>query len=119
MLTDDPTDARLGRGPGGVGMNEAYLVLPDEERVSEKFVRPVRLSYVHWYMLDGSPLPRVVTSLQGIIGGCGAVTTMSLQIAETYARDPGFYGATYCTGCQTHLPVREFTWDGTDEPVGS
>lgn len=53
-------------------------------------------------------------------GGCRTVTTMALPLAETYARQPGFYGATYCAGCGRHLKVGrdgEFTWmneDGTD-----
>ena len=51
--------------------------------------------------------------------GCGTVTTMGKAIAETYAREPGFYGATYCVHCQMHLPVEEFIWEGTDEIVGS
>jgi hypothetical protein len=44
---------------------------------------------------------------------------MAQGIAETYARDPGFYGFTYCVGCGQHLPVAEFLWDGTNEKVGS
>lgn len=55
-------------------------------------------------------------------GGCGATTTMAGPIAETYARQPNFYGATYCVHCQRHLPVGdqgEFVWDGTDERVGT
>ena len=40
---------------------------------------------------------------------------MSLPLAETYARDPKFYGATYCIECCMHLPVSEFVWDGTEE----
>jgi len=54
--------------------------------------------------------------------GCGVTTTMGVSIAETYARDPHFYGSTYCCGCATHLPVGEageFVWEGTDERVGS
>tara|TARA_R110000772_G_scaffold17946_3_gene50041 strand:+ start:177007 stop:177459 length:453 start_codon:yes stop_codon:yes gene_type:complete len=51
--------------------------------------------------------------------GCGATTTMGLSIAETYARDPNFYGSTFCMGCGTHLPVREFNWYGTNETLGS
>lgn len=43
-------------------------------------------------------------------GGCGAVTTISLPIAEVYARDPKFYGSTYCCGCHMHRPVSEFVW---------
>lgn len=56
------------------------------------------------------------------IGGCGTVTTMSDALAETYARDPSFYGATFCSGCRKHLPVGEdgeFVWDGTTEKVGT
>jgi hypothetical protein len=97
-VTDDRTDPRLGRGvdaePGG--MHEVYLVLSDEER-AKGFVRPVRRSYVH------------LTSR----GGCGVVTRMGDALAETYARDPGFYGATYCVGCRMHRPVGpdgEFAW---------
>jgi len=51
--------------------------------------------------------------------GCGTLTTMGQTLAETYARDPKFYGATYCCGCQKHLAVDEFVWDGTQERVGS
>lgn len=51
--------------------------------------------------------------------GCGTVTTMALQIAETYARNPNFYSATFCCGCGTHPRVDEFVWEGTDERLGS
>ena len=54
--------------------------------------------------------------------GCGTVTKMSIALAETYAREPGFYGSTYCVGCEMHRPVGrdgEFVWEGTDERVGT
>jgi hypothetical protein len=95
-LTTDPNDPGLGRGineGGGEGMNETYLVLSDEERANG-FVRPVRRTYVHEV--------------------CGAATTMGQAIAETYARNPTFYGATFCVRCNTHRPVGaagEFVWD--------
>jgi len=54
-------------------------------------VRPVRATYVHTV--------------------CGVATTMSRPLAETYAREPAFYGATYCVGCHRHLPVTEFQWE--------
>lgn len=60
--------------------------------------------------------------LDKIDRGCGAVTTMSRPLAETYARDPNFYGSTFCVRCRTHYPVGasgEFVWDGTDERVGT
>lgn len=53
------------------------------------------------------------------LGGCGTVTTIAQSIAETYARQPGYYGSTFCCHCNTHLPVDEFVWDGTSERVGS
>lgn len=96
--TTDRNDPRLGYGSNDepVPQNEAYLVLSAEER-AQGFIRPVRRSYVH------------VT--------CGTETTMSQAIAETYARQPSFYGATYCVGCSMHRPVgenSEFVWnDGT------
>lgn len=52
-------------------------------------------------------------------GGCGVLTKMNHVISETYARNPKFYGATYCMGCMKHLDVNEFVWDGTQEKVGS
>lgn len=53
------------------------------------------------------------------VGGCGTKTTMGRSISETYARNPSFYGATFCCGCGTHRPLTEFVWDGTDIVVGS
>lgn len=103
-LTDDPNDPRLHRGVDEepVGQHDTYLVLSDEER-AKGFVRPLRLAYVHTH----GERP------------CGALTTMATPIAETYAANPKFYGATFCSRCLKHLPVEEFTWDGTDERVGS
>lgn len=53
------------------------------------------------------------------VGGCGTVTTMGRSLSETYARDPKFYGSTFCVGCNVHLPVAEFTWVADGERVGS
>ncbi len=57
--------------------------------------------------------------LDKIGNGCGAVTTMNQTIAETYAREPNFYGTTFCAGCTEQFPVDHFTWDESDERVGS
>jgi hypothetical protein len=100
-VTDDPNDPDVKRGPADetpTPQSDAYLVLSDLDR-AKGFIRPVRLSYKHT--------------------GCGTVTKMSQPIAETYARDPKFYGATYCVSCKMHRPVSEFTWDGTDVIVGT
>lgn len=51
--------------------------------------------------------------------GCGQATTMSQEIAETYARNPKFYGGTFCVGCGKHLPLREFRWGDDGTVVGS
>lgn len=51
--------------------------------------------------------------------GCGTITTMGRALSETYATNPKFYGATFCCHCNTHLPVEEFMWCGTNEKVGS
>ena len=60
--------------------------------------------------------------LDGVGKGCGTVTTMGLELSETYARKPSFYGSTYCCRCQMHRLVGEdgeFIWDGTDIRVGT
>lgn len=121
-ITEDPSDPRVVRGGPDdtpVPQHDTYLVLSEAERANG-FVRPLRLAYVHRFWTDGptDPLPTVLTSLDGI-GGCGALTTMGLALCETYARDPGFYGVTYCVGCSMHRPVAEFRWDEDGEVVGS
>lgn len=82
------------------GQHEAYWVLTEEER-SKGFVRPVRDRYIH--------------------EACGEITVMGPAIAETYAREPGYYSRTMCVHCRGHYPVGpngEFIWpDG--ERVGT
>lgn len=60
--------------------------------------------------------------LDKINRGCGAVTRMNRVLSETYARQPNFYGATFCVGCGTHFPVGadgEFVWVDDYERVGT
>lgn len=60
--------------------------------------------------------------LDAVGKGCGTKTSMPRPIAETYAANPGYYGSTFCCGCNKYLPVGargEFVWDGTDERVGT
>jgi len=99
-LTTDPKDPRLTHGSDTepVEQAEVYLVLSEEER-QKGFVRPVRYSYTH--------------------STCGSSTLMGMELAETYARNPRFYGSTYCVACRMHRPVGEFTWDKDGEVVGS
>lgn len=99
-LTTDPSDPRLGHGidESPVPQQQVYLVLSEAER-KKGFVRPYRDRYVH--------------------KTCGVETIMGQELSETYARDPKFYGATYCVRCQMHRPVSEFTWSADGEVVGS
>ena len=101
------------------GQQKGYVVLTAEER-AKGFVRPVRRTYTH------AGRETEVVGADGVtpvgkprLGGCGTDTTMGLAIAETYARDPGFYSGTFCCACRKHLPLNEFVWKGTNEQVGS
>ena len=98
--TTDPNDPALGRGVDTevTQQHKKYLVLSEEER-AKGFIRPLRRSYIHTK--------------------CGVETKMGLALCETYARQPSFYGATYCVGCSKHLPVAEFTWSEDGQVVGS
>lgn len=94
-VVDDPNDPRLTHGVDSAPTDQAevYLVLNDIERASG-FVRPVQHTYIHLT--------------------CESSTRMSTALAETYARQPSFYGATYCAHCRMHLPVGEhgeFVWE--------
>jgi len=93
-LTEDRNDAGLSEIKEN-GQQESYLILSEEEK-AKGFIRPVRESYIH--------------------KKCGGLTTMHLNIAETYARDPFFYGGTFCSICGTHFDLvkdgeRQFTWE--------
>lgn len=59
------------------------------------------------------------SQLAAVGNGCGGVTSMGLALSETYARDPKFYGATYCAHCRMHRPVEEFVWEPDGSIVGS
>ena len=83
------------------GLQQDYVVLSAEER-AKGFVRPYRNEYKHLT--------------------CGQITTMGRALSETYARQPDFYGGTFCAHCRSHFPVGpegEFVWVGTDEKVGT
>ena len=99
-LTTDRNDPDLTRGVDETPRPQAakYLVLSDEE-LAKGFVRPYRDEYRHTT--------------------CGTVTTMGYQLSATYARQPKFYGATYCVHCQMHKPVSEFVWTKDGKVVGS
>ena len=91
-----PTDEKRADG-----QYADHWVMSAEER-GRGFIRPVRTKYIH--------------------NKCGTVTKMPLAIAETYARDPRYYGSTFCCGCGNYFPVGEngeFVWDDmSGEKVG-
>lgn len=137
-----PTDARL---PDGQHVD--HWMLSEEER-AKGFVRPVRRTYRHVgvrpthalrdltfeearrhagrdyvkyeeYPESESPrLGRYWTRAQ-LDSGCGTETTMPLPLAETIARDPSFYGATFCAGGCGYRAVEEFVWTDDETRVGS
>lgn len=131
------------------GQHAQYWVLSEAER-AKGFVRPVRRSYRHVgppgpqyplrdltaeecerqapeyvkfeeYPESERPLVgRFWTRAQLDGPRCSRVTTMGQSLAETYARDPKFYGATFCAHCGAHFPVADFVWDdGSGQRVGS
>lgn len=132
------------------GMQEKYLVLSDEER-AKGFVRPVRTSYKHVGCRPGGKMRELTAEERErykdfgyamyeeygpekdpVVGkfwtekelrsGCGAITTMGQALAETYARNPAFYGGTFCRQCGEHFPVGtngEFVWTDDGSKVGT
>lgn len=147
-LVEKPKGEPFDNGPKKPdGQYYSYAVLPESER-AKGFVRPVRKSYRHVGVRPQYPIrdlteeeieryasyeyvayeayPENPTSALGrfwtteqLHSGCGQVTTMADAIAETFARDPQYYGAGFCCTCGRHFPNEQFVWDGTNEKVGS
>jgi C-terminal processing protease CtpA/Prc len=97
----------------------------------EKFKQYNYYAYMEYSNPIGSVIGRYLSKKQyesinkvfkGFYGGCGIETKMSQELAETYARQPDFYGlTTFCVGCGKHLSVEEFVWSegNQDKVVGS
>jgi hypothetical protein len=99
-LTTERHDGCLHEIDPVTNMQRCYLIAPEGER--KNLVRPVCLSYVH--------------------RTCGTVTTMARELAETYAANPSFYGATFCAGCRAHFRVGaigRFVWTSDGTLVGT
>lgn len=137
---------------GPNGQHGAYFILTEAER-AKGFVRPVRDAYIHVgkrpkyplrdltadeherfkpygyvkyeaYPESELPVAGAFWTAKDLAGGCGATTTMSRALAETWARDVTYYGSTFCCRCRAHFPVAEFIWElnarqETREIVGS
>lgn len=150
-LSGRPITGETTKIEPSTGMQKDYVVLTAEER-AKGFVRPVRRSYIHTGIRPKHPIRMLTdeekehykeygfiayeeypqnpgSSLTGrywtraqLESGCGKVTTMGQELAETYARDPHFYGGTFCAHCRTHFPVGEsgeFVWEEGGERVGT
>lgn len=144
-VTDNPQHPDLGHGVDEKPrpQNNTYLVLNEGG-----YVRPLRYAYQHvgrpapqYSLYDLTPEQREVMGGEYVKfepyplellprtgrfwtqaeldGGCGATTILIPKIAETYARNPQFYGSTYCMGCHMHRPLIEFIWTADGERVGS
>jgi hypothetical protein len=101
-----------------VGINPKYPLrdLTDEEE--ERYAEYGYVKYEEYPKSESSVVGRFWTQSDLNNLGCGVLTSMSNDLAETYARDPKFYGKTFCICCGGHFPVEEFEWlDG--EIVGS
>lgn len=94
----EPVDKVRAEQTEKTGQHKSYIVLCAEER-AKGFVRPYRDEYRH--------------------EKCGTTTMMGRALSETYARNPHFYGATFCVKCNAHYPVAEFVWTADGVEVGS
>lgn len=114
----EPVDKVRAEQTEETGQHKGYIVLCPEER-AKGFVRPYRDSYKHVGRLEPIVGPKLTLASEHRVGGCNTVTTMGRALSETYARDPKFYGATFCVNCNRHLPVSEFVWTADGQQVGS
>lgn len=129
------------------GQHERHPGL-DGAGMQKPIVRPFRTSYKHVGPLGptrvlrdlnaeerelyGSEFAKFEVYLEGESGrfwtqaeldkvgkGCDVITRMPAHCAETYARDPKFYGSTFCSGCGAYFSVSEFVWLDDGSRVGS
>lgn len=114
----EPVEKVRAEQTDATGQHKGYVVLCPDER-AKGFVRPYRDAYKH---VGASR--RMVNDMNEEfdgprLSGCGSVTTMGIALSETYARDPSFYGSTFCVRCNRHFPVVEFIWTADGQAVGS
>ena len=83
------------------GQFKDHWVICEEDR-KKGHIRPVREVYIH--------------------EKCGTETRMPLACAETYAKNPNYYGSTFCCACKDYFPVGangEFIWTDDKTKVGT
>lgn len=116
--TGAPVEQVRAEQTNETGQHKGYIVLCEDER-KKGFVRPYRDAYKHVGRVEQLVNDAGENTHAPRIGGCGTVTTMGRALSETYARDPNFYSATFCVGCNRHLPLAEFAWTADGAQVGS
>lgn len=126
-LTTDLNDPEISRGPVIRPVRQKYKHVGERPRfplrdlTAEEAELYKNEGFVKFEVYPESEAPatgRFWTDKQ-LRSGCGSLTTMGIALAETYARQPTFYGATYCCGCQMHRPVSEFAWEPDGSVVGT
>ncbi len=82
------------------GQQQEYATLPPEARSTQSLEDEPQV-YIH--------------------ETCGVGTCMPEEIVRSYLVDPYMYlaDATFCTGCERHVPLRECTWSETGEDLQS
>lgn len=106
-----------------VGREKHVVVEPEgcpQCGAAQSFLRPADIDPNKRLCLDCGHvfMPRMTASGERT-GGCNTVTTMGRPLSETYARDPKFYGSTFCVNCNAHFPVAEFVWTADGQEVGT
>lgn len=107
-----------------VGARPKYETRPLTDAERERYPAMGYVAFESYPAVQAEPssvVGRFWTAAQ-LASGCDTVTTMGLALAETYARQPTYYGRTFCAGCRDYFavgPKGEFVWEGTEERVGS
>lgn len=103
-----------------VGIRPKY---PTRELTEEENRRYFGFDYVLYeiYPESEAPITGKFWTKKQLNSGCNSVTSMPTRLAETYARNPSFYGRTFCCGCGDYYPVGErgeFVWCNSDGSHG-
>jgi hypothetical protein len=98
-----PPAVHLAEDPGPlVGFGATVNRAPDRPR------RPLELTERVTVAEESDGVLLAVA--MGVVLQPAPVNQASPHMASLRAREPGFYGATYCMRCQRHAPVSEFRW---------
>lgn len=146
-VSGKPIDESTREINPATGMQHDYIILCPAER-ARGFVRPYRDKYRHVgarpkyplrdltseehedydkfeyvsfeiYPESESPVTGKFWTKAQLASGCNGVTVIGSSIAETFARNPSFYGGSFCAVCKKHFSNKEFVWEADKTEVGS